>query len=132
MRPFLRFWREGTGASAVEFALVLPAFIALSVGTINLCIVLYANSTLHYTVDDAARCMSVRTTICTSTATTQTYALNHYSGPGVAPSFTATSTTCGGAGGAPGSKVTGTATYQLNTGLMNISVPLSATACFPS
>ena len=124
MRWIARFRRDRAGSTAVEFAIILPCFLALTFGTINLCVALYANTSLHYAVDDAARCMSVRTTTCDNAADTQTYATNHYNGPSLATSFTATTTTCG-------NQVTGTATFQLNAILANISVPLSATSCFP-
>jgi Flp pilus assembly protein TadG len=124
MRWIARFRRNCAGSTAVEFAIILPCFLALTFGTINLCVALYANTALHYAADDAARCMSVKTTTCSSASVTQTYAVSHYNGPSISPSFTATTTTCG-------NQVTGTATFQLNAILANISVPLSATSCFP-
>ncbi len=124
MNWIARFRRENAGATAVEFAIILPCFLALTFGTINLCVALYANTALHFAADDAARCESVKTTICDSAADTQTYAVNHYNGPNISPSFTATTASCG-------NQVTGTATFQLNAILTNLSIPLSATSCFP-
>ncbi|MHB8530107.1 MAG: TadE/TadG family type IV pilus assembly protein [Caulobacteraceae bacterium] len=119
-----RFPRDRSAATAVEFAIVLPAFLALTFGTVNVCIALYANTALHFAVDDAARCMSVRTTVCDNAADTQTYASSHYNGPNIAPTFVAASASCG-------NQVSATATYQLNAILTNVAVPLSATSCFP-
>ncbi len=124
MRSIAGFMRRSGGTTAVEFALVLPCFLALTVGTVNACIALYANSALHFAVDDAARCMSVKTNVCDNAADTQTYAAGNYNGPAISPSFVATTTSCG-------NQVTGTVTYQLNAIVTNLSVPLSATACYP-
>ena len=81
MRPLRRLWTGQAGASAVEFALVVPAFLALTIGALNLCIMLYINSTLHFAVDDSARCMSVKTTICDNVADTKTHALATFNFP---------------------------------------------------
>ena len=135
MRRGLGYWRDRRGTSALEFALVVPVFLVLVMASINLCLLLYANGTLHYTVDSAARCMSVRTTVCTSPGATQTWALNHYQGPGVNPTFTATAaSTCYGttAGIDTGSKVTGTATFKINGVIFQIPVTMTATSCYPT
>jgi Flp pilus assembly protein TadG len=124
MRSTAGFMRRTGGATAVEFAIVLPCFLALTVGTVNTCIALYANSALHFAVDDAARCMSVNTSVCDNATDTQTYAASNYNGPAISPTFTAVTSSCG-------SQVTGAVTYQLNAIVTNVSVPLSATACYP-
>ena len=123
------FWRAQAGASAVEFALVVPAFLALTIGALNLCILLYINSTLHFAVDDAARCMSISqaagTTACDTVAHTRTHALATFNFPSLSPVITPLAAqTCG-------NQVTGTATYQLNAVLTSMAVNLSATSCFP-
>ena len=123
MRRLSGWRRDQAGASALEFALVVPIVVALTLGGINLCLLLYANTTLHYAVDDAARCMSVKTLVCTSPGATQTYALASYKGPAISPTFTAVAAACG-------SQVTGTATYQLNAVLVNFPVAMSAVSCF--
>jgi Flp pilus assembly protein TadG len=118
--------REGPGgAAAVEFALVMPAFIALIVGAIFTAQTMYAASSLRYATEAAARCASVNTTTCSSDSATQTYAASKYLGPvSPAPTFVSSSVACG-------HKVTGSLTYVLNTGVTTINVPLSAAACFP-
>ena len=125
MRWISRLRRDQAGSTAVEFAIILPCFLALTFGTINLCVALFANTALHFAVDDAARCMSVKTTICDSPADTQSYASSHYNGPRLSPTFTATTASCGRPGHRHGH------TFQANVILTNISVPLSATSCFP-
>jgi Flp pilus assembly protein TadG len=124
----VKFWREQAGSSAAEFAMVLPVFLALTLGAINLGILLYINSTLHFAVEDAARCMSVKTTICDNIVDTRTHAATTFNFPSLSPVFTPVV-----AGGAAGScnQVTGTATYRLNAVVTSISVPMSATSCYP-
>lgn len=115
---------DRSGTAAVEFAMVLPAFVVLIVGAIWTAQLLYAASSLRYAVEAAARCAAVNTTTCTSNATTQTYASGKYYGPvSPAPTFVASSAACG-------QNVTGSLTFTLNTGVTSISVPLSASACF--
>ena len=113
------------GAAAVEFAMVLPAFVGLIVSSIFVAQLMYEASSLRYAVEAAARCASVNTTVCSSNTTTQTYAAGKYLGPvSPAPTFTASSTGCG-------HTVTGSVTYVLRTGVRTFNVPLSASACFP-
>lgn len=136
MKRLRRLIAEVGGNAAVEFALVAPAFLALVFGIVNLSAVLYASAQLHYAAEDAARCYSVRTTVCTSATTAQTYAAAAYRGPGIGASFTAANTgACHHSLASPyaadGHAVTGTGTYQINAVLTSVSVPLSATACFP-
>jgi Flp pilus assembly protein TadG len=116
---------DETGAAAVEFALVLPAFLALILGVVFTTQMIFAEASLHDATEAAARCASVQTTVCTSNATTQTYAQGKYMGPAYpAPSFVSVTATCG-------HSVTGSITYSLNLGMTRFSVPLSAAACFP-
>jgi Flp pilus assembly protein TadG len=123
------FWLCERGAIAAEFALVLPVFVLLTIGTIGVGTMMSMIVSLHFAVEDAARCASVKTTVCTNAGTTQTYATGQYKGPtvtGLAFALTAA------AAGNCGNKVVGTGTYTLRTGLGAISVPVSASACYPS
>lgn len=116
-------WREERGAAAVEFVLILAPMIMLTIGAINLSLMIYTVSTLNFAAEDAARCMTVKTTVCTNTTTTSAYAKTRYKGP-VAPTFTPTSVACG-------NKVVGTANYKFTTGFTTTTIPLSASACYP-
>lgn len=120
----LPFWRDRCGSALAEFALVLPAFLLLTLGTFNLSVLLYAMSTLHSAVESTARCVSLKLTACTNV---QTYGASKYVGPSIGPTFVLTAATPANCG----NKITGTATYLLVTGVANISVPISASACFP-
>lgn len=130
MRSFHRYLLEERGASAAEFALVTVPFIALVLGIIGLAMTLWANQTLQYATEAAARYYSVQTANTGSVPTTgqvQTYANGHYEGPNISPTFTPARGGCG----ANGYQVTGSATFPLNAGIFSFSVPLTAHACFP-
>ena len=117
-------WSDERGTEAVEFALVSPIFILLTIGIIYLCMALWAVGSLHYAVEDGARCASVRNTVCKDQATTISYTQSRYFGPSNSPSFTYAATTCG-------NSVSASANYVVDLGLTRVTVPISATACFP-
>ena len=122
-----RYCKDEAGAGAAEFALVLIPFLALIFGIIETSMMLYANHTLQYATEAAARCASIMNAAgmsCDTTAHIQTYATNHYSGPNIAPTFTYTASGCG-------HTVAGAANFTLNVVVVQLTVPLAATACFP-
>ena len=123
MRTLLaRLRREEKGAAAVEFVLILIPMVMLTLGAINLSLMVYTVATLNYAAEDAARCLSVKKTTCT-TASVNTYAQARYTGPGAA-TFTGTSAACG-------NRVVGTVDYVFTTGLTSTIIPLSSQACYP-
>ncbi|MBO0734097.1 MAG: pilus assembly protein [Methylocapsa sp.] len=117
-----------SGVAAVEFALVLPPFLLLFIGMISATIAVFAAASLHYAVEGAARCYSVNSTQCGTAAAAQTYAQSLYNGPN-SPTFSASTPSCG-------RQISGTLNYALlgaaGTNLPQwLTIPLSATACFP-
>jgi Flp pilus assembly protein TadG len=112
-----------SGTTAAEFGMVLPAVAALLVGGLYTAIVVYSAAGLHDAVEQAARCYSVNVSQCSSDTATQTYAQNRYYGVN-SPTFTASIQSCG-------HQVAATVTIPLVAVVQNLSVPLSATACFP-
>ncbi len=125
MRDLLRsISRNQDGTTAVEFAIVAPVFIGLVLGIIGVCFALFLVGSLHFAVEDGARCASVKTTICQDSATTIAYTQTRYLGPNVSPTFSATTAACG-------NTVTGTVNYTMDVGFRRFVIPVSATACFP-
>ena len=116
--------RSGDGGAALEFALVIPAFIALTVGAMFTANLVFTVSSMHYATEAAARCASIQTTVCTSSSVIQSYATTHYAGPSVSPSFVYSTAGCG-------HTVTGTVTYSLDLGSRTMSVPVSTASCHP-
>jgi Flp pilus assembly pilin Flp len=125
MRRFLHRLRAAErGGAAVEYALILPAFITLIVGGLCAGNLAFAVNSLHYAVQEAARCASVKTTVCTSTSSIQTYAQGRYSGPQISPNFNYSTGGCG-------HTVSATATYPITLAATTLNVPISASACYP-
>ena len=133
-----RFLTEDRGASTVEFVLVMPLLAVLLMGTIYTCFMMYATATLHYTVENAARCYAVNYVFganaarCGTAAATQTYALSTYRGPAMTPALTTSSFVVTDDSTCHGKKVEViNAGYRLRTGILTVSVPITASACFP-
>jgi Flp pilus assembly protein TadG len=116
------------GTTAVEFAIVAPVFVALLVGTISLCIGLFLIGSLHFAVQEGARCASVRTECRVNgspdATATVAYTQNQYVGPAVSPTFTYAAAPCG-------NSVSASINYSMNLGFKTFTLPISATACFP-
>jgi Flp pilus assembly protein TadG len=122
-RPF-RFLRSDLGATAAEFALILPLLTLVTIGSINLGVMMYTVTSLHYAVEDAARCATVQAPVCTASGKTPvTYAATRYKGIGAA-TFRLTKPSCG-------NLMTGTVAYIFQAGLVSMSVPMTAKACRP-
>ena len=113
------------GTTAIEFAIVGPIFIMLIIGIIYLCMCLAVVGSMHYAVEEGARCASVKTTVCSDQSTTVSYTQSHYFGPSTLPTFTYN------AAAACGHSVSGTISYVLDVGLKQFTVPITASACFP-
>jgi Flp pilus assembly protein TadG len=111
------------GSTAVEFALVLPALAALLIGGLYTGLVVYSAAGLHHAVEQAARCYSVNVSQCNSAAAAQSYAQSQYYGI-ESPTFAASTQSCG-------HQVVAAVTIAFSAVLANLSIPLSATACFP-
>lgn len=129
-RAVITFWHDDRGAAAVEFAMLAPAFLMMLIGTVMMAMMLFTNSSLHFAVQAAARCASVKTTVCTNTATTQAFAASNYFGATTKPTFVCTGRVCGGTA-ACGNKVSGTISFTLDVGMARYVTPLRADACYP-
>jgi Flp pilus assembly protein TadG len=118
---FIRLARDAGGATAVEYALVLPVAMMMMLGGIWVGMLIFSVSSMDRAVQSAARCMAVDANACGSTGATQTYAQSHYIGPAISPVFTASSSGCG-------HTVTATANFDVPA---IVNVPLTISACYP-
>ena len=59
MRSVIRYWRHESGSGAAEFTMVLIPFAALIFGIIHMSLLFYANQSLQFAAEAAARCFSV-------------------------------------------------------------------------
>ena len=117
--------RDRRGATVVETALVLPAFLMLIIGGIYLGLLGFTVAGMHYAVQAGARCSALGLTACSNDTKTAAYTRTQFMGASTpTPTFTASTAACGHV-------VTGSVTFVLNTGVQSINVPLTSTACFP-
>lgn len=116
--------KDDSGTAAVEYAIVAPVFIALIVSTFYFCMGLYMIGSLHYAVEEGARCASVKTLVCSDSSSTISYTQNHYFGPATTPAFTYANLACG-------NSVSASVNFVANLGLHTVTIPLTASACFP-
>jgi Flp pilus assembly protein TadG len=124
LTKFFHWLADERGSPAVEFAIVAPVFLMLIAGTMYTGLLLSSTGSLQYAVEEGARCASVKTTVCTDSGSTITYTNAAYHGPIIAPTFTYSTPACGHA-------VTGSANFNFYIVVRTITVPLSATACYP-
>jgi Flp pilus assembly protein TadG len=90
------FWRDEAGAALVEYALVLPALLALVFGVMQLGGMAWTQEALNYAVQEAARCAVVRPDLCGTPDAIQQYAAGQALGLTVpANAFSVTPDTCG-------------------------------------
>jgi Flp pilus assembly protein TadG len=124
MRAPIEFRSNTTGASAVEFAIIAPIFLAMIFGVMQSGLLLFTISSLRYATESAARCASVNSSQCSDTATISNYAEGAYYAIGSKPIFTSGTAACG-------KLVSGSVTFDLNVIIYQTDVPLTSSACFP-
>ena len=118
-------WSNDRGTTAVEYAIVAPIFIGLVVSAFYFYMALFLVGSLHYAVEEGARCASVRTLQCSDNSTIISYTNSHYFGPAVSPTFTYTpNLPCG-------NSVSASTNFVANLGLQSVTIPITASACFP-
>lgn len=118
-------WRDERGTTAIEFAIVGPVFMMMVIGIFYLCLTLLVVASMHFAVEEGARCASVRAA-CSDEASTRAYTQTKYHGPSAMPDFNPINLQ------APcGSLVSGSISYVMNLGLTQLTVPITASACFP-
>jgi Flp pilus assembly protein TadG len=117
-------WADDRGTSAVEFAILAPILMMLLVGAVYISVGLFVVGSLHYAVEEGARCASIKTTVCSDGSTTLTYTRSQFFDASLSPTFTYATATCGNV-------VSGSLSYVVDLGVTKITVPVTASACFP-
>lgn len=127
-----RLVRERQGVAIIEFALLMPLFVIIVIGIIELGQMLWTQTALQHAVEMAARCASINTTTCGTSATIQTYAVGQTYGMTLPNStFTATTSTCGNTG-KTGNLVTASYGFALKIPYVTSqTVTLLAQSCYP-
>ncbi len=121
------------GSEAIEFALVLPAFLMFVVGIADVGRLLWTNTTLAHAAAVAARCGAINTSLCGTSSLVASYAATQAFSLGLtAAAFTVTKQACG-------TQVSGTMPYSFFIpwfygaspfGASN-QLTLTAVACYP-
>lgn len=116
--------REKGGASVVEFALILPVFVAFVFGVVNCGMMLWTQLGMEHGVVAAARCTTINPSVCPDVpayATQQAYGLNLPK-----TTFTLSTPACG-------NRVAASYGFQFVTLIFPPhSVTLTAQSCYPT
>lgn len=114
------------GNTAVEFAFLAPALFTLLFGAMEFGRMMFTQSSMHFAVEEAARCASVTPTTCGTPSQIATYAAARASDLNLPASvFTATTPACG-------HQVAASVNYAfVASQLFTYSPTLTASACFP-
>ena len=116
---------DNRGAAAVEAGLVLPVFLMMLYGILQLGLMLWTQASLYHGAQMAARCAALEQPACASAELTQQYAAAQSYGLRPAASiFTVSTETCG-------RQVVARLDYQPFAAFTEtLRVPLEARACF--
>ncbi len=120
------FRKDRRGASALEFALIAPAFFMFVFGVIEMGLLFWTQIGMQHGAEMAARCASVNNVLCGNTAAITSYAAQQSLGLSLPPStFSVATPGCG-------NQVNGSYVFQFPQ-ILNVSpLTLTAQACFPS
>lgn len=130
----LRLGASLDGTIAIEYGLILPVLLLLTLGIMDIGRLLWTYITLTRAAEAAARCAAVNTTLCGTSSAVQDYAVQQAWGLNdvTAAQFALTDASCG-------KQVTATYNFQFiipwpgtasPLGSSN-AITLSATACYP-
>ncbi len=126
-----RIWRDSEGSAAIEVALTAPAFLTLLLAVIECGLLLWTQLALEHGVENAARCASIHSSVCSSPDAIATYAAQQTLGLNVAAATVSFSAA------ACGNQVSAAYNYnlaltQLITSAFGVSqITLTASSCYP-
>lgn len=119
--------RDRSGASSVEFALVVPVLLLMVFGAIGGGILANATVSLQRATEVAARCVTLQGTLkCADAASITTAGTSAYKGP----TLTGLTFVANPSASCP-NRVTGSGTYKAIAGIGFASATLTANACYP-
>ena len=116
--------RHEEGSSVVEFALILPVFVAFVFGMVNCGLMLWTQLGIEHGTVAAARCATINPSVCPDVpayASQQAYDLNLPK-----TTFTLTTPACG-------NQVAASYPFQFTTLIFpSVNVTLTARSCYPT
>lgn len=121
-----RLLASRAGSIATEFALVAPFLLLSLLGVEEFGRLIWTQVTLHYAVEQAARCGAVDSTTCSSSTQIQSFAASQAPGLGLAPAqFTVSTPSCG-------EEVSASFPFAFVVpNLLPFSVTVGAQSCYP-
>jgi hypothetical protein len=126
----MKIAQDDKGSSALEFAIVVPIWLAFAIGVMQTGMLLWVDNMMHDVVDASARCMAIGTT-CTDQTSMRNYAMQiTVFTPGFfwqASDFHLNDSSAGTCTG--GSQVSISYAYRL---LYAIPLTISSKSCYPN
>lgn len=120
-----RLWADRRGATAVEFAMLLPVFLPLLFGVIQFGQMFWTQTAMQHAVEMAARCATINSTTCGTASATQTYAAAQAYGLTLPTgTFTASTAACG-------NEVVASYSFPFVTTWFPATINLTAQSCYP-
>lgn len=119
-------WTDRSGATALEFAILLPVFLPLLFGVIQLGQMFWTQAAMQHAVEMAARCATINSTTCGTASQIQTYAATQAYGLTLPTgAFTASAAACG-------NQVVASYSFPFVTGWFPATINLTAQSCYPT
>jgi Flp pilus assembly protein TadG len=115
---------DRSGATAVEFAILAPIMLMAMIGVIEFGRMLWVENALQYAVAQAARCMTIDTSVCGTLRETRDFAATSSGMKFSSSIFVAGPAVCG-------NKVSASYTFGFAAGMFPYSITLSAESCYP-
>jgi uncharacterized membrane protein len=120
--------RGQSGATALEYVLVLPALLLFLLGIMDMGRLVWTQATLDHAADAAARCAAIDVTDCGTAAAIQTYAAGQAYGMTLPTSdFSVTTAACG-----QQVSVSAPFVFVISGWVSPGTVTLTANACYPA
>lgn len=121
-----RLWAHRSGATALEFAMLLPVFLPLLFGVVQFGQMFWTQTAMQHAVEMAARCATINATTCGSASATQTYAATQAFGLTLpSGTFTASTAACG-------NQVAASYAFPFVTAWFPATINLTAQSCYPT
>ena len=115
---------DRAGATAIEFAILAPLLLVLLIAVIEFGRMLWAENALQYAVAEAARCMSIDTSVCGTARQTRDFAATSSGMAFPSSTFSVSVAPCG-------NKVSASYTFEFVAAILPYSLTLTAQSCFP-
>jgi Flp pilus assembly protein TadG len=121
--PRISFIFRRRGTVAIEYAIILPVFLIMLLGIMDISRLLWTYTTLYRASEAAARCAAIKAASCTTFAATKAYAVTAALGLNItASSFSVSNPACG---------IQVSSSYDFRFIFPQKTVTLTTTACYP-